>query len=297
MKMRLEGVIAPVITPFTKDEEIDEEKITEYLDFLIKHGVHGLFILGTNGEGPLLTLEEKKRVIKIAVEYINGRVPIIAGTGCISTKETIELSKYAEEVGANSVAIVTPYYYPVSQQGLIKHYTRIAESIDLPVIIYHIPDRTGNKINLDTLIQLAKIENIVGIKDSSKDITWFYNAVIMVREKRNDFYFFGGSDALIYTHLSLGGNGVVSAVANVFPEIVVELYEEFKRGNYESAKRSQDKILRIRRALKNGPYMAGVKGALKLRGMDFLEPRSPLQSLDEEELKRLEEDLRKIGVL
>jgi 4-hydroxy-tetrahydrodipicolinate synthase/2-dehydro-3-deoxy-phosphogluconate/2-dehydro-3-deoxy-6-phosphogalactonate aldolase len=152
-------------------------------------------------------------------------------------------------------------------------------------------------MNLDTLMQLAEIENIVGIKDSSKDITWFYNAVITVRERRDDFAFFGGSDALIYTHLSLGGNGVVSAVANAFPEIVIELYEEFKKGNYESAKKVQDKVLRIRQALKNGPYMAGVKGALKLRGMDFLEPRSPLQSLDEEELKRLEEDLRKIGVL
>jgi len=295
--MRLEGIVAPVITPFMKDEEIDEEKIVEYLDFLIKHGVHGLFLLGTNGEGPLLTLEEKKRVIKTAVEHINGRVPIIAGTGCVSTKETIELSKYAEKVGANAVNIVTPYYYPVSQQGLIKHYTSIAESIELPIIIYYIPNRTGNKMNLDTLMQLAEIENIVGIKDSSKDITWFYNAVITVRERRDDFAFFGGSDALIYTHLSLGGNGVVSAVANAFPEIVIELYEEFKKGNYESAKKVQDKVLRIRQALKNGPYMAGVKGALKLRGMDFLEPRSPLQSLDEEELKRLEEDLRKIGVL
>jgi len=264
--MKFEGIFPPAITPFTKDEEINEEKLLEYLDFLIKHGIHGLFMLGTNGEGPLLTFEEKKRVIKIAVEHVNGKIPIIAGTGCVSTKETIELSKYAEKVGADAVHVVTPYYYPVSQQGLIKHYTKIAESIELPIIIYYIPDRTGVKIDVSTLIKLAEVPNIIGIKDSSKDVGWFYNAVMNVREKRPDFLFFGGSDALIYTHLTLG-------------------------------KELQDKVLRIRQALKSGPYMAGVKGALKLRGMDFGELRSPLQSLSEEELKRLEDNLRKINIL
>jgi len=295
--MKFEGIFPPAITPFTKDDEVDEEKLAEYLDFLIKHRVHGLFMLGTNGEGPLLTFEEKKRVIKIAVEHINGKIPIIAGTGCVSTKETIELSKYAEKVGADAVHVVTPYYYPVSQQGLIRHYTKIAESVELPIVIYYIPDRTGVKIDVSTLAKLAEIDSIIGIKDSSKDVGWFYNAVMNVREKRPDFLFFGGSDALIYTHLTLGANGAVSAVANVFPEIVVKLYKEFKAGNYKKAKELQDKVLRIRQALKKGPYMAGVKGALKLKGMDFGELRSPLCSLSEEELKKLKEDLRKIGVL
>lgn len=295
--MQFEGIFSPAITPFTKDDEIDEENLMRYLDFLIKHGVHGLFMLGTNGEGPLLTFEEKKKVIKTTVEYMSGKVPIIVGTGCVSTKESIELSKYAEKVGADAIHVVTPYYYPMSQQGLIKHYTKIAESVELPVVIYYIPDRTGVKMDVSTLAKLAEIDNIIGIKDSSKNVSWFYNALITVREKREDFLFFGGSDALIYTHLSLGGNGAVSAVANVFPEIVVELYEEFRAGNYDRAKKLQEKVLRIRQVLKKGPYMAGVKGALKLRGMDFGELRSPLQSLNEGKLEKLKEDLKKIGVL
>jgi len=295
--MKFEGIFPPAITPFTKDDEVNEEKLTEYLDFLIKGKVHGLFLLGTNGEGPLLTFEEKKKVIKTVVDHVNGRIPVIAGTGCISTKETVEISKYAEKVGADAVHVVTPYYFPVSQQGLIKHYSKIAESVELPILIYYIPDRTGVKIDVSTLAKLAEIDNIIGIKDSSKDVGWFYNTVMNVREERLDFLFFGGSDALIFTHLTLGANGVVSAVANVFPDIVVKLYEEFKVGNYKKAKELQDKVLRIRQVLKKGPYMAGVKGALKLRGMDFGELRSPLQSLSEEGLKRLEEDLKKINVL
>lgn len=295
--MKLEGIFPPVITPFTDGADVDEEKLRGYLDFLIKQGVHGLFILGTNGEGPLLTSEEKKRIIKITVEHVDGRIPVIAGTGCISTKESIELSKFAEKIGADAIHVVTPYYYPISQQGLTKHYSKIAESVELPVIIYYIPDRTGVKMDISTLVKLAEISNIIGIKDSSKDVSWFYNAIITVKEKRKDFVFLGGSDALIYTHLSLGANGAVSAVANVFPDIVVRLYEEFKKGNYERAKKFQDKVLRIRQALKKYPYLAGVKGALKLRGIDLGEPRSPLVVLSEKDFGKLKQELKEIGVI
>jgi len=293
----LEGVFPPMITPFKKNEEVDIEKLTEYLDFLIKGGVHGIFLLGTNGEGPLLTFEEKKEIIKVAVEHIGEQVPVIAGTGCISTKETIELSKYAERVGADAVHIVTPYYYPISGEGLIRHYNKISESIEIPIIIYYIPERTGVKIDVNTLMKLAGNEKIIGIKDSSKSVEWFYEAINNVRSIRKDFVFLGGSDALIYTHLSLGANGVVSAVANVFPEIVVELYEEFKKGNFKRAKEIQDKILLVRRALKAGPYLGGVKAALKLRGLDFGDPRSPLVGYNEEEMERLKERLKEIGVI
>lgn len=296
--MKFEGIFPPGITPFTKDDEVDLAKLTEYLDFLIKGGIHGLFLLGTNGEGPLLTFEEKKEVIKTAVEHVNGRIPVIAGTGCTSTKETVELSKYAEKVGADGVHVVTPYYYSTTPNGIIKHYKKIAESVEVPVIIYHIPPRTGVKIDVGTLLKLAEVPNIVGVKDSSKDVIWFYNAITAVREKRSEFIFFSGSDALIYTHLGLGANGAVSAVANVFPEIVVELYEEFKKGNLTKAKEIQDKVLKIRTALQKGfPYMAGVKGALKLRGMDFGELRSPLESLDDEGLKELEKRLKELNLL
>ncbi|EHR77840.1 dihydrodipicolinate synthase [Thermococcus litoralis DSM 5473] len=295
--MRFEGIFSPSITPFTREEEVDSSKLTEYLDFLIKGGIHGLFLLGTNGEGPLLTFEEKKEVIRTAVEHVNGKIPVIAGTGCPSTKETVELSKYAEKVGADAVHVVTPYYYPLTQNGVIKHYRKVAESIELPIIIYYIPERTGVKIDVSTLLKLAGIPNIVGVKDSSKDVIWAYNAITLVKEERSDFVLFGGSDALIFTHLILGADGVVSAVSNVFPEIVVELYHEIKKKNLGRAKELQDKVLKIRQALKKCPYLAGVKAALQLRGLDFGEVRSPLEFPDKEKMHELERALRKVGVL
>jgi len=295
--VKLEGVFPPAITPFKEDDEVDVEKLTEYLDFLVKNRVHGIFLLGTNGEGPLLTHEEKKLLIKTAVEHVNGRIPIIVGTGCTSTKETVELSKYAEKVGADAIHVVTPYYYPVSEEGFIRHYNKITESVELPLIIYYIPERTGVKMSVSTLLKLAHNEKIIGIKDSSKSIEWFYEAINTVKRIREDFVFFGGSDALIYVHLVLGASGVVSAVANVFPEIVVELYEEFRRGNLQKAKQLQDKILAIRRSLKMGPYLGGVKAALKLRGMDFGDPRSPLVGYSNKELEELEKKLEEIGII
>jgi len=169
--------------------------------------------------------------------------------GCISTRETIELSKYAEKAGAYAVHIITPYYYPTTQNGIIKHYRKIAESIEIPIIIYHMPPRTGVKIDVSTLLKLVEIPNIVGIKDSSMDVIWFYRAITAVREKRPDFIFFSGNDILICTYLTLGANGAVSAVANVFPEIVVQLYEEFKKGDLARAKEIQNKLLKIRIAI------------------------------------------------
>ncbi len=291
------GVFPPAIVPFKENEEIDEEKFQEYLDFLVKNKVHGIFLLGTNGESPLLTMEEKKKIIQIATEYVGNRVPIIAGTGCPGTKETIELSKFAEKCSVDAIHVVTPYYYPLSPTGILKHYAKISEAVSLPIIIYYIPDRTGNKLDMKTLSKLATIENIIGIKDSSKSVEWFYEAVNTIREIKEDFVFFGGSDALLFVHLMLGAKGVVSAVANAFPEIVVEFYEEFRKGNYAKAKEIQDKILKIRRALKMGPYLAGVKAALKIQGYDFGNPRSPLEPFSEMEMEKLKEELKKIGVI
>ena len=297
MRRVFEGVFPPVVTPFKEDESIDEEKLVSFLEFLIKKRVNGLFLLGTNGEGPSLDMEEKMQIMKLSVEVVNERIPIIAGTGSISTRETIKLSKYAEKIGVDAIHVVIPYYYPLSKDGLLKHYTKLSEEVDLPILIYYIPGRTGNKMSIDTLVALSKIKNIVGIKDSSKDVTWFYNAITTIKEEREDFVFLGGSDALIYTHLVLGGDGAVSAIANVFPEMVVELYREFKKGNLKKAKEIQDKILKIRQILKKYPYLSGIKAALKLRGIDMGKLRSPLVFLDETELKNLENELKLIGVL
>lgn len=295
--MNFEGIYPPAITPVTEDEEVDVGGLKDFLDFLLDGGVHGIFLLGTNSEGPLLELKEKRKVTKTAVEHIDGRVPVIVGTACPGTREAIKMGKYAEEVGADAVHAVVPYYYPVSGEGLIKHYSKIAESIEIPLFIYHIPGLTGNELDIETLLELSEIPNIVGLKDSSKRLGWFNRAVSQVRGMRENFVFFAGSDAYIYPYLSLGAQGAVSAVANAFPELVVRMYEEYVRGNHEKVMYMQDKVLKVRRELKRGAYMSGVKAALKLRGMDFGGLRSPLSNMSGEEMEGLKEGLEKLDVL
>lgn len=295
--MRYEGVFPAVITPFDKDEEVNKPKMREFLDFVIEGGVHGIFLLGTNGEGPMLTLEEKKVLMELAVDHIDGSVPIIAGTNTNSTKESIELGRYAEKVGIDAIQAVIPFYFPMSEESLLDHYNRIAESIDIPLLIYSFPARTGNEIKVKTLSKLTENPNIKGIKDSSGDVAWYYQAIENIKEKREDFIFFSGNDMLLYNYLSLGGDGGVSALANVFPGLVVKVYEEFKAGNLEKAKKFQDKAMKARKAIDKGPYMAGVKGGLKARGMDFGELRSPLQSLGQEGIERLKNKFKKLDLM
>ncbi|ADT82999.1 4-hydroxy-tetrahydrodipicolinate synthase [Thermococcus barophilus] len=293
----IEGIFPPVVTPFKEDESIDEERFASFLEFLVKRKVSGLFLLGTNGEGLSLENEEKIRIMEIAVETVKGKVPVIAGTGAITTRETIKLSKEAERIGVDAIHVIVPYYYPLSREGILRHYAKVSQEVDLPILIYYIPSRTGNKIDVKMLCELAKLRNIIGIKDSSKDVTWFYNAIMAVKKENPDFVFLGGSDALIYTHLMLGGNGAVSAIANAFPEIVIELYREFRAGNLAKAKEIQDRILIIRQILKKYPYLSGIKAALKLRGIDMGVLRSPLVFLNEDQLQCLREELKAVGVI
>ena len=212
--MRYEGVFPAVITPFDKDKEVDKPKMREFLDFVIEGGVHGIFLLGTNGEGPMLSLEEKKMLMELAVEHVDSRVPIIAGTNTNSTKESIELGRHAEKVGIDAIQAVIPFYFPMSEEALIDHYNRIADSIDIPLLIYSFPARTGNEIKVKTLSKLAENPNIKGIKDSSGDVAWYYQAIENIKDKREDFVFFSGNDMLLYNYLSLGGDGGVSALGN-----------------------------------------------------------------------------------
>ncbi len=295
--MVFRGIFPPAITPFKENEEIDEDKLKDFLDFLIKRGVHGIFLLGTNGEAPMLTTEEKKLVMKIAVEHVNGKVPVIVGAGAVSTKEAIELGRFAEKVGADAIHVVTPYYYPVTQEGLIKHYSKIAMSVEIPVIVYYIPSLTHNRMEIKTLKKIASFPRIAGLKDSSKDLAWFHAAIVEIKSVRDDFSFLCGSDALIFTYLQFGASGAVSAIANVFPELVVELYNSFIKGDHEEALMLQDKVLRIRRIFKGYPYMSAIKAALKLRGFDFGNLRSPLQSLEKADLEKLKLELQMLKLI
>ncbi len=295
--MDFEGVFPAVITPFDDDQQIDEPRLKDFLDHVIDGGVHGIYLLGTNGETPLLTFEEKKRVMRVALEHVDGRVPVIAGTMCNSTLKTVELAKFAEKKGADAVHVIVPYYYPTSGPLLKDHLKDIADETDLPMFLYSIPQFTGNEIEPSIVSDLADIEQLIGLKDSSGDVGWFYETVEKVREKREDFRFFGGNDFLVFNYLMMGGNGSVTAVGNVFPELLAEIYESYKDGDLDRAEKKQKKVMRIKDVFSRYPPISAVKGGLKVRGKDFSDPRSPLRSLGDSELARLEKELKDIGAI
>ncbi len=294
---RFRGIFPAIITPFDEDGDIGEQRLVDFIDHVVERGVHGIYLLGTNGEAPLLSFKEKKKIIDITMRNLNDRVPVIAGTMCNSTKKTIELSKYAEEKGADALHVIVPYYYPVDERSLKKHIKKIGEKVDIPLFLYSIPQFTGNEIKTSTLLEMTENEDLIGLKDSSGDVEWFYNTLVNVRKRRKDFVLFGGNDSLIFNYLTLGGDGAVTAVGNAFPELVVEIYEKYKAGDLKAAKERQKKVLEIKNIFSDYPTMSAVKGALKVKGHDYGDLREPLHSLDRKELKSLEEELKTIEVI
>jgi 4-hydroxy-tetrahydrodipicolinate synthase/2-dehydro-3-deoxy-phosphogluconate/2-dehydro-3-deoxy-6-phosphogalactonate aldolase len=286
------GVVPPTVTAFDEDEQVDYERTAEHARFVVDRGVHGVFPLGTNGEFALLTAEERDRVVEAVAEEIE-EVPVIAGVGAPSTHETIERAEAAAAAGADGLVVVTPFYYPVDHAAAVAHYERVTDAVDLPVYVYHIPSKTGNSLSLSTAAALADIDGIAGVKDSSKDIPWLGQAI----DANRNITFLSGSDSLLFPGLSVGCTGMVSAVANAFPEPVVELYDAYDRGDEQRARELQSEIYAVRTALKQGPYMSGVKTALSLRGFDCGPLRSPLRLMDDEQRAALADALESHDLL
>jgi 4-hydroxy-tetrahydrodipicolinate synthase len=289
------GVVPPTITAFDADESVDYDATAAHARFVVDRGAHGVFPLGTNGEFPLLTPEERDGVVEAVVEEVGDDAPVIAGVGAASTRQTVAHAEHAQSVDADGVVVVTPYYYPLDHEAAVRHYRQVAEAVDLPVYVYHIPSKTGNSLSLSTLDALAEIGNLVGLKDSSKDVPWLGQAI----DAHPEMTFLAGSDSLLFPGLEVGCAGMVSAVANAFPELVVDLYEAYDVGDEERARELQSEVYDVRSALKRGPYMAGVKTALGLRDLDFAPGplRSPLKTMDDEDREALRTDLSGLGLL
>ncbi|WP_254537971.1 dihydrodipicolinate synthase family protein [Halomarina litorea] len=283
----LHGVVPPTVTAFHADESLDAETTAAHARFVVDRGAHGVFPLGTNGEFALLTAEERARVVGAVADEVS-EVPVIAGVGAPSTHETVEHARRAADAGTDGLVVVTPFYYPLDDAGAVEHYRRVAGSVDLPVYVYHIPSKTGNHLSLDAMRDIAAIDGVAGLKDSSKDVPWLGQAVADCE----GLTFLSGSDSLLVPGLDLGCSGVISAVANAFPELVVDLYEAYDAGDEHRARALQREVYAVRRALKRGPYMAGVKAALSLRGFDAGPLRSPLRGMDDADRNDLESDLR-----
>jgi 4-hydroxy-tetrahydrodipicolinate synthase len=293
--MEIRGIIPPVATPMQANEDLDLPRFRWFLDHLIREGVHGLFVLGTNSEFYALDEYEKQTVIATAVKHVGKRVPVFAGTGAESTREAVRLTKMAEREGADGVSVITPYFISPTQQEIYDHYRRVAESTSLPVILYNNPSTCGGlKIDVDTVGRLAQIPNILGIKDSSGDLQ---NTNEYVRVVPSRFSVMQGRDTLIYPSLLFGARGAVPASANVAPGLAVEIFEAFQRGDHASAKAAQLRLNPIRLSLNLGTAPGGVKAALDLIGMSLGPSRSPIAPLSPEKWEKMRAALRQAGQL
>jgi dihydrodipicolinate synthase len=282
----VKGIITAMSTPFFEDESINEEELRKQVERHIKAGMDGIFCLGTNGENYAMDFDEKVRVMKIVVEQAAGRIPIYAGTGCVSTKETIKLTKKAKEIGADCASIVCPYYAATNQNGLIEHYTAIAKAVDIPILIYNMPARTGINVEYPTAVKLSKIPNIAGIKDSSGN---FDNMLRYIEETDDDFAVLSGNDSLILWCLMAGGRGGISGIANLLPETLESIYTYWKAGDFKNAKKVQDSIRPIRDCMKLANPNSIVKRAAYFLGQNLGPARAPFDLHDE----KIDEILKK----
>jgi len=282
----LHGVVPPTVTAFEEDGSLDAERTAAHAQFVVDRGCHGVFPLGTNGEFALLSREEREAVVEAVASEVT-EVPVIAGVGEPGTRETVARARHAEAAGADGVVVVTPFYYPVDHDAALAHYERVTGAVDLPVYVYHIPSKTGNALSRETLGAIADLDGVAGLKDSSKDVPLFGQVI----DDNPDLTHMSGSDSLLFPGLEIGCAGVVSAVANAFPEPVVELYEAYDAGDEDRAEALQSSIYDLRRVLKRGPYMAGPKTALSLRGFDAGPLRDPLGAMDDGERAALRDAL------
>lgn len=291
--VELKGIIPPILTPMNPDETINLEELRNQIERMLEGGVHGIFPVGTNGEGYILSEEEKLEVIRATVEQVNGRVPVYAGTGCISTADTIRLSKKAEELGADVLSIITPSFALASQKELYDHYVEVAKHVDLPIVLYNIPARTGNKLLPETVAKLAQdVDNIMGAKDSSGDWENLLAYINLTKDLEKDFRVLSGNDSLILPCLEAGGAGGIAGCANVYPHVLASIYDHFQAGNLEEAKTAQDSIASFRAVFKYGNPNTVVKKAVALLGYPVGDCRRPFNYLSEEGVEALKQVLK-----
>lgn len=288
------GVIPALVTPLDEDGNLMEQALRDVIDYTIAGGVHGVFVLGSTGEIYGLNFEQKRRAIEITVEQTAGRVPVYAGAGEISTRDCIRLVKLAEAYDVAAISVLTPFFITPSQSELKEHYLKIAASTALPIILYGNPDRTGVNISVDTAVELADVENIAGIKDSSGDMTQMGEYIRRTEGKK--FGVLAGRDTLILANLVYGGCGGIAATANIAPSIVAGIYNEFKAGNIAKALEYQYELAPLRIAFGLGSFPVVMKEALRLVGIDAGVCLSPIGPMSEGNREKLKNILQKMGL-
>ena len=297
MKLNLQGVYPALITPFKKNGEVDEAGFRRNIDFVIKGGVSGIVPCGCTGEAATLSFDEQKHLLEIAVDQSNGRVPVIGGSGSNNTREAVELTRYAKEAGADAAMLITPYYNKPGDAGQLLHYTTIATKVDIPIILYNVPSRTGINMKPSIVAELAKISNIVAIKEASGNPSQTAEIIELTRGNRKQFTVLSGDDNLTIPILSYGGKGVVSVAANIMPKEMSQMVKYYLDGDQKKALDIYYKLAPVLRGLFVETNPIPVKAAANMMGLAAGSLRAPLTDLAPENKKKLESLLKTAGAL
>lgn len=286
-----EGVLPAIITPFLRDQDagLDESGLRRNIEFLVSQGIHGIVPCGSTGESATLSFEEHEKVIEITIDEVNGKIPVLAGTGSNNTAEAVRLTRAAKDAGADGVLVISPYYNKPNRSGLIKHYTKLAD-LDIPVVMYNVPGRTGQNMEPELVAELARHENIAGIKEASGNISQISQVIEMTMDE--DFLVISGDDNMTLPILALGGSGVISVAANVEPARMVAMFDSFCNGDLETALDLHYELSPLFRGMFIDTNPIPVKKAVELRGMAAGPVRLPLDELDAARTARLREVLK-----
>lgn len=289
--MIFEGSMVAIVTPFRKDK-INEEKFRELIEFQIENGTNAIVPCGTTGESATLTYEEHNQVVDIAINQAKGRVPVIAGTGSNSTAETIALTKHAKQAGADASLLITPYYNKPTQAGLIAHFTAVAKKINIPIVLYNVPGRTAINLLPETVAQLAKIKNILAVKEASGNLDQMSKIISLC-----NIALLSGDDSLTLPILALGGKGVISVAANLVPRDMADLVTSFLQGDLQKARRLHYKLYPLFKAIFIETNPIPVKAALEMMGLIDGELRMPLIPMQEANKAKLKNVLAELNLL
>lgn len=287
--MNFGQVVTAMVTPFDRQGEIDYTATKNLIEHLIANGTDSIVVAGTTGESPTLSKEEKIELFKFVVREVNGRIPVIAGTGSNNTRESIALTKEAENCGVDAIMLVAPYYNKPSQEGLYQHFKVIAEATSLPIMVYNIPGRTSVNIDVDTIVRLSEIDNIVCVKEASGDLDAMAE---IINRTDDDFVLYSGDDSLTLPVLAIGGVGIVSVSAHIVGNEMQEMIHAFKSGNVVEAGAIHRELLPTFKALFSAPSPTPLKAALNMKGIQVGEVRLPLLPLNDEQVLELKRQLQ-----
>jgi len=288
----IEGSMVALVTPFREGGQIDKDRIRQLVEFHVSKGTDVIVPCGCTGEAATLTHDEQKDTIRYVVETVGGRLKVIAGTGSNSTAEALDLTEYAKEVGADGALMITPYYNKPTPAGMYEHYRTVAEKVDIPIVLYNVPSRTGRSMLPETVARLSKIDNVVAIKEASGSLDQVSNILNLC-----DITVLSGDDSMTLPILSVGGRGVISVVANIVPDIVSDLVHSFLKGDAEKAAQIHRRLFPLCKALFYETNPIPVKRALSLMGMIENELRLPLVPMSEQNEVRLRKVLQDFGLI